>query len=81
MSDNLEAGKAWLNQQAEEMGATDLQWGRQRGRGDFDLSLRMHIGDSVVFCPFSEFDIARIPTDENVARAARQRLQGCLKRP
>ena len=78
--DTVETGKAWLAQQAEHLGAVQVEWyqGELEGLRDFDRNrwaLRFTVNGKPRSCRFSEFDLSKILTDENVARASLRRLQ------
>jgi hypothetical protein len=75
----LESGKAWLKQEALSLGATKAEWGHSID--DFDRNqqaLLLSLGEASAVCRFSEFDLRKVPGDENLASALKDRVRTTL---
>jgi hypothetical protein len=79
--ERLEAGKAWLKRQAEEMGADGAGWddpdpGVDQNRHSLTLWVARHF----VVCSFPDFRLIHVPEDPDVARGLRNQVKSCLAR-
>ena len=77
----LQTGKDWLKQEALSLGATKAEWGQKID--DFDRNqqaLLLSHGEASAVCRISEFDLRKVPGDQNVASALKGRVQAALSR-
>jgi hypothetical protein len=75
----LESGKAWLKQEALRLGATKAEWGHTID--DFDRNqqaLLLSLGEASGVCLCSEFDLRKVPDDEGLASALKDRVRAVL---
>jgi hypothetical protein len=75
----LETGKEWLRQEALRLGATKAEWGQKID--DFDRNhqaLLLSRGEASAVCRISDFDLRKVPGDENLAFALKGRVEAAL---
>jgi hypothetical protein len=75
----LEAGKEWLKQEALRLGATKAEWGQKIE--DFDRNqqaLLLSRGEASAVCLISEFDLRKVPADQNAASVLKGRVEAAL---
>ena len=77
----LEAGKTWLQRQAEEMGADRAGWNDPDPGVDHNRhSLTLWVARHFVVCSFPDFSLSHVPEDPDVARGLRNQVKSCLAR-
>jgi hypothetical protein len=75
----LQTGKDWLKQEALNIGANKAEWGYTTD--DFDRNhqaLLLSRGEASAVCRISEFDLRKVPGDQNVASALKGRVEASL---
>jgi hypothetical protein len=75
----LETGKEWLKQEALRLGATKAEWGQKID--DFDRNqqaLLLSRGEASAVCRISDFDLRKVPADQDVAAVLKQSVEAAL---